>query len=176
MCDLWSNINPGVMLSLFLKYLQVIFGTFFFFLELGNNFRLELNVLVAWHRSEPIYIGVPYYIHIYMYIYRRTIEPAYHYLTIIGVGALPGTYVHRLRIRARFYDFNKSTRLLRVRWLIRMDGRWSGRKDMADQVLSPRHGATESPTCPIHYLEAHNSVEGTETFIRNPRANSIHRG
>ena len=29
MCDLWSNINPGVMLSLFLKYLQVIFCTFF---------------------------------------------------------------------------------------------------------------------------------------------------
>ena len=33
------------------------FGTFFFFLvELGNNFRLELHVLVAWHRFWPIYV------------------------------------------------------------------------------------------------------------------------
>ena len=108
-------------------------------------------------------------------LYRRIIEPAYHYLTIMGVGALPGTYVHRLWMRARFHDCNESTWVYCVWWLIRMDVRWSGRKDMADQMLSPRHGATESPTCPIHYLEAHNSVEETETFIRKPRANPIHR-
>ena len=57
MCDLWPSVNPGVMLSLFLNNLQVIFCTFFFCFELGNNFRLELHVLVAWHRSEPVHIG-----------------------------------------------------------------------------------------------------------------------
>ena len=38
MCDLWSNINPGVMLSLFLKYLQVLFGTFFLWCSLRTIF------------------------------------------------------------------------------------------------------------------------------------------
>jgi hypothetical protein len=110
-----------------------------------------------------------------VYVYRRTIEPAYHYLTIIGVGALPGTYVHRLWMHARFYDCNETTWRFCVRWFVSIDGRWSGRKDMADQMLSLRHGATESPTRPIHYLETHNSVEGTETFIRKPRVNSMRR-
>ena len=35
-CDLWWNINPGVMLSLFLKHLQVILCTFCFFWSLGT--------------------------------------------------------------------------------------------------------------------------------------------
>ena len=55
-----------------------------------------------------------------------------------------------------------------------MDGRWSGRKDVADPMLIPRKGATESPTCPTQYLLAHNYFGGTETLVRKPRANPMH--
>ena len=68
-------------------------------------------------------------------------------------------------MHARFFYFNKFTLIFRVRWFIRMDDRWSWRKVMADPMLSPRHGAEETPTCPTHYFVAYDYVEETETLV-----------
>ena len=38
MCDWWSNINLGVMLSLFLKHVQAIFNTFLFWFWAWEQF------------------------------------------------------------------------------------------------------------------------------------------
>ena len=107
--------------------------------------------------------------------YRRILEPDEYQRVLLGLGALPGTYLHHPWMHARYSECNKCICLFFVRWFIPMNGRWSGRKDMADPMLSPRQGATESCICPTRYLQAHNSVEATEALVRKLRETIVHK-
>ena len=42
-CDTWLNINPGIMLSLFLKHLQLLLCTCYFYVW------IHLETLFGWH-------------------------------------------------------------------------------------------------------------------------------
>ena len=80
-------------------------------------------------------------VHVTVYVcictYRWIFESAYHYPVHNRLGALPGTYLHHLWMHARLYDCNKSTWLLCVRWFFPIDCWCSGRRDVADPMLSP---------------------------------------
>ena len=106
--------------------------------------------------------------------FTRTSEPADHDPVHNRFGALLGTHLYHLWMHARFYDCEKSTWFAWMWWFIVMHGQWSGRKDMADPMLSPRKVPRSRPLVPL--ITSKRKLRWkTETAVQKPGIDPMHR-